>query len=312
MASKPVTKRVNGSSGKLMLPPAKITDSASVKIGGVEIIIKFGNIFEAECANWIPVIPNFYGGVLKGELEGRCGKELNIDAKYFSVDTGLPEIPQALLYIYDTMTQRLEEEFEELAKMCPDGSTLVFPTFGINNGMSFHESAFNIFYGMISCLETENSPMRKLSKIVIMTLYNEDQDNGGTRTIKHLFNLVNVYNGIMTNKTCAICASAKVDTIISCGHYILCSRCLIDIDTFGRKCPMCRKDIQYDYPCYITFDSQEYKCCMEHHSEKEHKICIPCGHFNVACGDCGKHIDDTKICPICNEEIFAYIPFFDS
>lgn len=299
--------------GQLLLPPANPTDSVSMTINSVEFQVKFGNLFDAESPNWIPVIPNFHGGILREALAGKTRMMYtDYTTKCQLVDTGIPTMPHAILYIYDRSSHRLESDIEELASLCPEGSTLVFPTIGVNNGMSFHESAFNMFYSVVSCLEGGSPNISKLSKIIIMTLFNANQDNGGTRTIRHLFNLVNVYNKTSTNKVCAICASNKVDTILSCGHYIMCSRCVIDIRNIGNVCPICKQPLQFAYPCYTTEDAHDHACCQEHTTEKEMKICIPCGHFNVACHACGDHIESTKKCPVCEMDIFAYLPYYDS
>lgn len=308
------TARANGAAnGQLLLPNANPDDSVSMTINSVEFQVKFGNLFDAESPNWIPVIPNFSGGILREELSRRTGLTYtDYVTKCQLVETGLATMPHAILYVYDKTSHRLESEFEELAGLCPEGSILVFPTIGVNNGLSFHKSAFNMFYSFVSCLEDETPNMSKLSKIIIMTLFNADQDNGGTRTIRHLFNLVNVYNKTSTNKMCAICASNKVETILSCGHYIMCSRCVIDIRNIGNICPICKKPLRFAYPCYTTEDAHEHMCCQEHANEKEMKICVPCGHFNVACHDCGQQIETTKKCLACGLDVFAYLPYYDS
>ncbi len=212
----------------------------------------------------------------------------------------------ALLYVYDKTQHRLEDDFEQLAKLCPDRSTLVFPTIGVNNGINFHKSAFNLFYSIVSCLETETSELRRMSKIIVMTLFDANQDYGGTRAIRHLFNLINVRNGIANNKTCAICVSSKVDTILDCGHYIMCSRCLVDIVKIGNCCPICKKQIQHAFPCYSVSEIQS----CSHTSDKEKILCIPCCHLLESCDACKRNITDK--CPICNEDIVALLPFFDS
>lgn len=307
-------KRENGSaSGKLLLPDAHETDTANVSINGTSIQIRFGNIFNVVCStpNHIPVIPNFGGGMLRGELERRTGKTFDdYELKIQYVDTGIPIMPHAILYVYDTNTHRLEDELEEIASVCPDGSTLVFPTIGVNNGMSCHQSAFNMFYSMVSCLEDTNSHLHKLSGIIVTTLFGQ-QESAGTRTIRHMFNLVNVYNKTTTNKVCAICATAKVDTILECGHHVMCSRCVIDMKQHESRCPICRVQIRCAYPCYTAEDSHDHVCCQQD-VQKEMKICVPCGHYGFACVDCGREIETHKKCPICDEDVFAYIPYFDS
>jgi hypothetical protein len=298
---------------QLLLPNATPTDTVSLNIGGITFQVQFGNIFDAETPNWIPIIPNFLGGQLLSELSRRTNIEhFDNSLKYQLVETGIPEIPRAILYIYDRYTHRLESEFEEIANMCPDGSILVFPTIGVNNGMSFHKSAFDMFHSITSCLETEESNLRRMSKIIIMTIFDSNQDNGGTRTIRHLLNMVNVYNKTSANKTCAICMSSRVDTILSCGHYIMCSRCVIDIHGIGNICPICKVHIHNAYPCYTTEDACGFKCCQGYSHEKEKKICVPCGHFNIACNGCSVRIETEKKCPVCNMDVYAYVPYFDS
>jgi hypothetical protein len=316
MASKVCAKRANGKTGNLVLPVAVETDQKEVVVNGIPVIAKFGDIFHVENDKCIPVIPNFWGGVLRSKLIQLSGREYDeITEKYQLVDTGIAEMPHAIMYIYDTVTHRLDDEFEEIAKLCPEGSTLIFPTIGVNNGIHYHTSAFNMFHSIISCLENEESSLRKLTKIVIMTIFNSDQDNNGVRTIRHIFNQMNIYNGTRTNKMCAICASVKVDTILSCGHFIVCSRCCVDIKHLGNVCPICKTTITETYPCCTVTDATDFACCSsEEKQEEKHKvkkICIPCCHINVACQECDKHIEEHMQCPVCKEEMVAYIPFFD-
>lgn len=305
------TKRM-ASGGRLILPEAKEDDTACVTINGIDFQVKFGSIYDVENPKWIPVVPNFYGGIVMEKLIELTGKQItDHSTKYQLYETNLERMPYVILYIYEK-THRLELEIEEIAKLCPEGSILVFPTIGINNGLSFHDSAFNLFYSIISCLEDCSDNIKKLSKIIITTIFDNNQENCSTRAIRHLFNLVNVYKKTATNKICAICASNKVDTILDCGHYAMCSRCVIDMRASGNTCPLCKKIVRKIYPCYTTIDECKFKCCDEHADEKEMKICVPCGHYNVACQECGGIIQEVRKCPKCDEDIQAYINYYDS
>lgn len=312
MASKVCIMRAHGKTGNLVLPQAVETDQKEVVVSGVPVVAKFGDIFQVENDKWIPVIPNFWGGILRNKLIELSGKEYEyVNEKYQLVETGITEMPRAIMYIYDRESHRLEEEFEEIAKLCPEGTTLAFPTIGVNNGLNYHTSAFNMFHSIVSCLETEDSHLRKLAKIVIITIFNSDQDNNGVRTIRHIFNQMNIYNGTRTNKMCAICASAKVDTLLGCGHFIMCARCYVDIKHLGNVCPICKTVITELYPCCTVTDATEFACCQAEDKHKVKKICIPCCHVNVACQECDKHVEEHMHCPVCKEEVVAYLPFFD-
>lgn len=330
MSAKPCVKRApstSGQHGRLILPSVNETDYAEVVIANRQLFVKFGDIFTPDGDNWIPVIPYFGGGALLNEICNRSKKDFTMEVinKYQIVETGLPNIPRVIMYSYDKDKTRLDDEFEEIAKICPEGATLIFPTIGVNNGMSYHTSAFNLFYSIVYCLENETSNFHKLSRIGIVTLFNANQDNSGVRTVRHIFNLINIYNGSKTNKICAICAVAKIDTILSCGHCILCARCCKDCQRITNKCPICRQDIKYAYPCVNVSDQKDFECCCNFqlmvdrensalHEGKElkvKKICIPCGHYNVACPQCDSILKTELKCPMCHEEVIEYLNYYD-
>lgn len=299
--------------GNLMLPNASPNDSKMLKFGNVEFVVKFGNIFTPEFDKWIPVIPYFTGGILLDKLASMCDNYPITTEKYLLFSTGLSNIPMVILYSYDKNEQHFEIDFEEISKLCPDGSTLVFPTLGVNNGLTFHKSAYNIFTGIISCFKDENSAFHKLARVMIVTIYNQNQDDNSVRTIKHLFNLFNLYNETTNGKICCVCYFEKTDSILECGHFITCTKCSENIIHNNILCPVCRAQIKKFYPCHAIIDQKDYKCCDTSTPEKkQNKICTPCGHYKTVCNECEHTINETEKCPVCNELIFAYLDCFDS
>jgi hypothetical protein len=293
--------------GKLIMPLLQEIEQKTLTINNLEIIFRFGDLFQTEYENAVIVVPNYMGGMIKTQLMKLVG-DIYIDAnmKYQIVEVHKNNITHGILYKY-SMSHRLDDELYEIIKLCPSNSTLILPTLGLNNGISCYGCAFNIFYSLISCIE--NYDVSKIKRIVVMTKY----DNGiGNRAIGHFFNLINVYNQTRNHKQCIICCSVKVDKILGCGHYAICSRCVLDLKRGDNKCPICKVPISYQCTCYMTEDSKDYACCVQGCTQKELKICVPCGHYNVACHDCGETMKINKKCIKCGMVIFGYLPYYDS
>lgn len=278
-------------SGKLILPNATPTDKKTLMFGETSFNAFFGDIFTLLGEENVLVIPNYKGGKLLqiftkmteyNQFESDDSDEEEEETydtfKFVSTSHG-----NAILYHYSN-TNKLEEEFEEIATMCPAKSNLIFPTIGTNNGLSFHESAFRMFHGILACFRNNTSEFHKLASVNVVTLFNEDQANTSTRVIQHLFNYMTVYEKTEHNKICMICMDAKVDTILGCGHYAICSRCLSDLKTLGEyNCPLCKKLIEHSYLC-ANANHTDIFCCEN--PDKSVHLFIPCGHMVNICVHC--------------------------
>ena len=302
---------------KLQIPTVSQDSQVELTIGGTKFEIKFGDMFASDATStiWTPIIPNFRGGILlklflkHSGLGANTDYEHDYDGKYQLFDLNVAGMPSALLYKYDKHENRLCNEFEMLAKTANPGSTLVFPLIGVNNGMTIGMSALKLFQGITMCLENPDSVMHTMEKIVIITPFNADQESVNTRAIRHLFNLANIYNHTRECKECIVCMEVKADTILSCGHYCVCAQCAEDISHINNECPICKEQITSKTICYTPIDCSKEPCCGAHHA-KLPMICMPCGHYNVACDACAD--EHGNACPKCGQYVAAFIPFFDS
>lgn len=306
----------------LILPNIKETDKKSVEINETRFIIEFGDIFSYP-KNYVPVIPFYFDGMLfskfssmvnQNVMDGIINGIVNGSENYtithsqskhsHLVKTELERMPFIILYNY-TKSQRLETELDEIFELCPLEHNIVFPILGINNGISFYNSAVTLFYSIIECLKNEQSKIHKCEEVHIVTLYNNDQDNSSVRAVKHLFNLINIYNKVHINETCTICTVSNIEIILNCGHYCMCTRCFIDIQQHQNTCPFCRTPITYGYPC-CSVSETNYKCQEDHEIKK--KICIPCGHVINICDGCTTSLNNK--CPICSDAILSCIIYY--
>jgi hypothetical protein len=297
----------------LILPDVNANSSETVSINGVGITVMFSDIFTLQ---GVVVIPYFWDGLLFGLMrEKNIPPEGTAPIEYPPYTDSIVEIPSYLdgigkfiLYHYNNTNHRLESDFETIGSKCTAGNTLIIPTFGARNGVSFFNVASRIFYSLVSCLTMDTSELRKLSAIIIATPFDQSQDSSSTRVIKHLFNLITIYEKTVNEPQCIICRDMKRNVILSCGHRIACARCMLDIGQHHSRCPLCNAPITSIYPCYTVADMTDTPCGEGH--TKAQKIFVPCGHYNVCCLACeSQHLSAQK-CPICNEEIVASIKLY--
>lgn len=301
--------------GDLILPPLTKGESKEITIADVNIVVTTGDdLFEYK-GNTNLVIPYFEDGMLFTKM-----KEINKIPEGHNIDSLLTQenvvrfpsyvtgINQFILYRYDKTMNHWEQDLEKIATLCQDGSILVLPTLGVRNGVSFFDSASRIFYGILACFSNENSPMKKFSKIIVTTKFSENQNQSGVRTIKHLFNLLTIYQKTKDEPECVVCCDMKRSVILNCGHRILCARCTLDIRRQNSGlCPLCKTQITRVYPCYTVTDVINTPCCGK---PKSGTICVPCGHYNATCHDCDKKVEETHNCPICHEYVSIVLKLF--
>lgn len=307
------SRGINGiHDGTLILPSLKENDVVSTNLFGVELIIMIRNIFDLR-DDCVTVIPYYTDGVLYKLL-----KELNNannDENYpprnntiSEIKSNIEGILKFVLYAYNRNDEKLENDFEKIASLCPNEGSLVLPTFGALNGVMYYKIASRIFYGLISCLETEGSALRKLKRIIITTKFDENQDGSSMRVIKHLFNLITIHKKSINEPECLICCCMKRSVILGCGHRIACERCVFDIKKTMGVCPLCKIPITILYPCYTVTDMSDVSCGDGH--IKSGKIFVPCGHYNALCIRCEDNYIKSKKCPICSENVIACVKLF--
>jgi hypothetical protein len=289
--------------------------------------IYFGDLFQPDitieektCV--IPCIVNIADGVLyniwKNKNNGTVGDVLNTNTWACKVSGNVSindfiDITNAILFKYPTNITKWDEVFNHIAELIdPVTATdtiLMIPTFGTNNGISYHDSALGIFTGLRFCLEN-NSVLCKLKEIHIVTPFNQDQNNSSCRTICHMFNMIDIMSSydVSTGEgtLCSLCAINICDTVLPCGHHILCKICELKIaPNHGKtkKCLLCKKSYQHVYNCLPPSEVEVcHPCCAQYSIETKSQLTyIPCGHTSVMCNTCENAT--IKVCKICNTDI---------
>lgn len=301
--------------GMLILPDITADSTESLTIHGVKLTVVLRDIFEIKNQS-IVVIPYFADGLLFNTLKQRNkpleGTEITYPMSSIgAIPSYINGIARFLLYRYDRTKHRLEEDFECLGQLCQLGDTLVLPTFGTRNQVSYYDVASRIFYGLISCLTVDTSSLRRLTEIIITTPFDNDQDSSSTRVIKHLFNLMTIYEKTVNEPECLICQDMKRSVIFNCGHRIACTRCVLDISKTHNVCPVCQTPITSAYPCYAVTDMSSQPCqCVSPDRPKLGHIFVPCGHYNATCSACEQQHLETRKCPICREVIMGSLNLY--
>jgi hypothetical protein len=200
--------------------------------------------------------------------------------------------------------------FEKAGTILSENDTLIIPTIGVNNGVTYWQSAISIFNGLLSCLSEDNSSLHKLSNIYISTIYSTNE-NSSVRVINHLFNLIKIYNMTINEKECIVCFEHKVNCILPCNHIQLCKQCSYKIRVNEKNaCPICRQTYLTEYDCHEVKDESNFKCCDDENIIKEQKIFIPCGHYKSCCVTCGPKYNADNKCPVCEQSVEKYLNIF--
>lgn len=275
--------------------------------------ITFGDIFNPVLPNditqWIPCIPYYTDGVIYKLWKMRNGGsvELTSDLNHHAtkIISNIPNIPFAFLFRYDENVGKWDETFKSILDLIPpeiaNKVTLIVPTFGTNNGISFHDSAIGIFYGLKNALEQNELC---LNSVHVITPFNNDQNYTSCRTIKHLSNMFDIIESTepSVKASCLVCMKNTANILLDCGHITMCEGCHAryyndsKIDESEKKCIMCKKIVsnvvQTKYPTIVK--------CMCDHLENQSNICyIPCGHTGVMCLNCEDSTENTK-CDLCD------------
>lgn len=308
----------------------KTEECYSKTINNIEF--KFGSLLNPESKNWVPIIIDMVDGILYNIFaqNNPMGiKELN--RKVFPehmrslriLESGMKDIPfvVAIKYINDVNKWGLmmEEICHYIYDIYNDNIseyTLVLPTLGTNNGITYYKCALGIFYGIKSCISNEAGYFNKLNKIVVLTPWSDNQMNTSCRVINHIFNLIKISEQTIDERECLICCDNKISIIMKCGHYVVCITC---INKIAPTCPLCKVNfcnegsepvINRDYyECHKYNNIPEYKCCEKSaENPKMQTIYVPCGHANINCSSC--YDESNKTCKVCEKDMIIQMKFF--
>jgi len=333
------------SSCRLVDPSAKETDFKKID----NVVYTFGDIFNADCLTII-AIPSFEDGFLYKIIQNDIKNKQSImwDAsnsdeneiikiqKKYKIEihaTTHRNTPFCILFKYSYKVGEWNELFEcifaMLYKLLKDNINkydLIFPTFGTNNGISFHDCAFGLYYGLSYFQKIPEHPISKFKTVKVITPYSENKQSTSCRTILHIFNMIDMQEkSAKSSLKCMACLDNPSTIIFPCGHAILCHSCNKKLLTQGVKtCIVCKTLINKYYEsiaptkvaclCHIdnkaSASAKDSKC-----DKKESEITyIPCGHTNVLCVSCeNKNKDKDKAkttCKLCNEEIHKKIHIY--
>lgn len=228
----------------------------------------------AAATEWVPLMSNFPSGqVLSQWIRGgghypNSGVDLasfkggdvcmvaRDDCDGAEVDLS---IRHAVAYRYNKDDVNITTDIDLIAQAAPEGSLLVMPAIGTNNGVSYAEAASKMFYSIVSALNSEPSPVRNRLRGI---LFLSPCEGAGARTISHIINLFEIYRETRDEPDCPVCFELKQDMVISCGHRFCC-RCILALPQHGGLCPTCRAPIRHMAPCHKLIDSSDFNCCAE-------------------------------------------------
>jgi hypothetical protein len=224
----------------------------------------------------------------------------------------LPGIPYAILFGYETKPMETWSSiFEEAASISDRGATLLIPAIGTNNKVTFWKSAVSTFHAVRTCLKSPNSAIHAMQEVRSIAPFDENGTMGSSRVILHIQRLMheNEYGD-----RCVACVEHGVDTMLACGHRILCSACAEEIKKHNTGCPICCVKFTEEQKnlCLIISDvthNVAIQCCANN-GQRLRKIHLPCGCIGACCAQCVA-VTDRK-CPACKADVKAcwdYVPY---
>lgn len=345
-------------SGNLLLPDPLPTDADAVYVCGVRISVRFGDVLTpdegVDPARWVPVVPHFAGGrvytswlLQGGESVGSLALAPNVALAPTTTPSG---VRRGILYRYDRARRDWDSDLEAAARGLLTGDVLALPPLGVNNGLSFFESAYRMLYSVLGCLGVGGSALCRLAGVSFRCPF--DGERGlGARTVQHLLNLLRVWRATKDEPLCTVCCLFREDTLLPCGHRF-CARCVMRIadaadrglvtsadadDDTRPRCPRCRAAFASHAPCYRIVARPDFYCCeacgakdgyaegdyAPHTSSeappKEPWIFVPCGHHSSLCSKChaaalssSPSAPHPQQCRVCGELAVGYLRYFSS
>ena len=196
---------------------------------------------------------------------------------------------------------------------------LYFPTFGTNNGITFHDTAFGIFYGLSFVQSIPEHPITKFKGVKVITPYSQNIQNTSCRTMLHIFNMFDTYaKSKDSTLSCMLCLDSPSTIILPCGHAILCQPCNKKLLSHGNNaCIVCKTPFAKFFESVaptkvqcVCHKQEEYASASasadnqdsDKHNEKVSEMTyIPCGHTDVLCATC----ENPSIinCKFCGEKV---------
>lgn len=300
----------------VILPVLSEHDTSEMICDKTKIVAKFGNIFDSsnDNANTIICIPNITDGVLyrlAWSMNGRLIASKTDEAPYASlaVDCNIPNVDSIVLFNYSHTVEKWSDTFESIGSVLKLSTTkpniLVVPTFGVNNGISFYDSALGIFMGLRSALSTSQK-LSQLDEIHVVTLYSRNMNDSSCRTIGHLRSMMNLYTKYDKNGAieCMICTTEHANILYNCGHMVVCQSCDKQlVSVYGYNCMCCQANVIERFKCAPIVEINQL-CCSKSLVDKDKKkrlTYVPCGHSQLLCNDCEIDVKSWESkCPECD------------
>lgn len=300
---------------QMRLSIVRPVESRTIKIANVTVKAQFGDLFERTSDMlptdmMVPAVVGILGGATHSiwvSLNGYEGETLYTDGVASRIESNIPQYPYAVVFSYPPEITEWDIVFRSIGNVLDpvniNNTILVLPTIGTNNGIDYHDSALGMMYYLCQCMEDADSNLSKVKEIRIVTPYSASQDNTSCRTLRHIFNMIDIRTkNANTDNTCCICYCNNAEVVLECGHYILCKMCNYKfIKAMNSVCPICKKVYNHTYDCMAPTMASHYRCCGNVSPIKTDITYIPCGHTSVLCKRCES--DSVTVCPICETPI---------
>ena len=286
-----------------------------VRVGNY--IFGFDDIFKLTPNKKILCISNYVGGFLLNKIKPFLENKIsdNNENELWSVKDSYEDKNTSfiILFKYSKNITEWDEVFDSISSLIHShikdeikNIELIFPTFGTNNGITFHDSAFGIFYGLKSLSDIPEHPITQFKEVKIITPFSENQKDNSCRTICHILNMVEMFevSKLISNfMVCMLCLENPCTVILPCGHAILCQFCNKKLKEY--KCIVCKSPYKEFYECNPP-TKVDCLCSKENHEKHSQITYIPCGHTNVLCDSCEKN-NKSKECKFCSKKIIKSI-----
>jgi hypothetical protein len=171
-------------------------------VNQVPIVLSFCDIFAKykDELKTVILIPAYQDGILYQLLHRNCNNKENISRDCHSAqahnqvvlsETKCEQFPSIMFFGYSNVDGSWNDKMKTVLNLVPDNHTLVIPSIGTNNSVTFVDSAKKIYDSVVyACKNKQN---RSNLTINVTSLYNREHNS--KRVIEHLNYLFRVNAG---------------------------------------------------------------------------------------------------------------------